>query len=151
MKDQRKYYYGGAQKCNRSNKDSTRFAKAFEVVACRNPKMSLANIVFKIMNGPGCFSFKTDLEFAVNLDAFRNKKCTNMVDLLMTFGFPKNLETKSRSADQNAAFAKMLKHVLKHNSNMAIGEILAEVVMGSHYCSYHKDADLIERIEGFES
>jgi hypothetical protein len=139
------------QKSRRTNKESTRFAEAFEAAACRNQKMSLANIVFKMMSGEGCFSFKTDLEFAVDLDAFNNEKPANMADLLLTFGFPKDLENKTRTFEQNAAFAKMLKHVLKHNPDLTIGEIRAYVVMGQSYCSYHKDEDLAERMEAFGS
>lgn len=138
---------GNKQKCRRSNKDSARFARAFEDAACRNPKVSLANIVFKVLDGEGCYSYKTDYEFAVDLDAFRNKKPSSSADLLLAYGFPKNREEKVRTMDQNAAFAKMLKHVLKHNSDATIGQILAEVVMGLHYCSFHHDEDLIKGME----
>ena len=144
MKDKK---FGMDQKCKRTNKDSARFAKAFEDAACRNSDMSLANIVFRVMSGEGCYTYKTDMEFAADLDAFRNKKPANIADLLLAYGFPKDREKKSRTMDQNSAFAKMLKHVLKHNSDATIGQILAEVVMGGHYCSYHKDEDLIRRME----
>jgi hypothetical protein len=101
------------------------------------------------MSGDGCFTYKTDLEFAIELDAFNNKKPSSMADLILAYGFPKDLENEARTPEQSAAFAKMLKHVLKRNPKMTIGEILADVVMGKHYCSYHKDKDLIERMEKF--
>ncbi len=135
------------KRIRRTNKDSARFAGAFEAAACRNSKMSLANIVVVIMDGEGCFTYKTDLEFAMDLDAFHSKRVTAMSDLLLAFGFSKELETKGRNMDQNAAFAKMLKRVLKHNPDMTIGEIFAEIVMGKNYCSYHRDEDLIRRLE----
>jgi hypothetical protein len=141
--------FGMDHKCRRTNKDSARFARAFEDASCRNPNMSLANIVFRVMDGEGGRSYKTDYEFAVDLDAFRNKKPSSVADLLLAYGFPKDREKKGRTMDQNAAFAKMLKHVLKHNSDATIGQILAEVVMGGHYCSYHKDEDLIRIMERF--
>ena len=137
---------GNKQKCRRSNKDSARFARAFKDASCRNSNVSLANIVFKAMNGEGCHSYKTDLDFAIELDAFCAKKPSSIADLLLAYGFPKNREEK-RTMDQNIAFAKMLKHALKHNSDASIGQILAKVVMGDHYCSYHKDEDLIRGVE----
>ena len=141
-----KKLYSG-HKCGRTNKDSVRFTRAFEDAACRNSDMSLANIVFKVMGGEGRYTYKTDMEFAVELNAFRKKNPPNIADLLSAYGFSKNREQKTRTMDQNAVFAKMLKYVLEHNSDVTIGQILAEVVMGVHYCSYHKDEDLIGRIE----
>ena len=69
MKDKK---FGMDQKCRRTNKDSARFAKAFENAACRNSNMSLANIVFRVMSGEGCYTYKTDMEFAADLDATEN-------------------------------------------------------------------------------
>ncbi len=146
MKNQRRNYYG-EQKCNRSNKDSARFAEAFENAACRNPKTSWANLIFWIMSGEGCFSYKTDLEFAMDLRAFHGEGQPSVGDLMLAFGFPKDMQNKIRTVDQNAKFAKMLKHALKHNPQLRIGEILGDVVMGKNYCSYHSDKDLIERME----
>ena len=139
------------QKGKRINEDSARFAKAFERAARCHPGVSLANIVFKVIHGDGCFTFMTDLEFIANLDALNNKTFKPDSELVMAFESNKNPGTKSRSAEQNAVFAKMLKRVLKHNPEMTIGEILAEVAMGSHYCSYHNDEDLIGKMERYGS
>ncbi|MCL5017215.1 MAG: hypothetical protein M1155_00915 [Patescibacteria group bacterium] len=136
------------QKGKRSDKDSIRFVNAFEAAANRNPKVSLANIVFRTMSGNGCFTFKKDIEFASELNSFNNEKPASLPDILSTFG---SSETKDRTVQQSAAFCKILEQVLRDNPNITIGEILAEVVMGGGYCSYHEDEDLIKRMEAFRS
>ena len=138
------------QKIRRSGADSGRFARAFAGAACRNPKTSLANIVFKTMSGDGCYTYKTDTEFAVELETFNNKKF-DLIGHLTTFGFVKDRKDKIRTSEESAVFAKAIEFVLKENPDLTIGEILAEVVMGGGYCSYHEDEDLIKKMESFGS
>jgi len=140
-----KYNRVGSRKRIRSNKDSARFAEAFENAACRHSNISMTNIVFKVMSGEGCLSYKTDLEFASDLDSFRKQQPpANAAELMLSFG-----SGKIRTVDQAFAIGKVLRRVLKHHPDMTIGTILGEVAMGKNYCSYHKDEDMIRMVERF--
>lgn len=140
-----KYSKIGSRKQIRSNKDSARFAEEFENAVCRHSKMSMANIAFKVMSGEGCHSNKTDLEFASDLDSFRKQRPSdNAAELTLSLG-----SGKPRTVDQAFAIGKVLRRVLKHYPDLTIGTILGEVAMGKNYCSYHKDEDLIRRVEQF--
>ncbi|MHB9019537.1 MAG: hypothetical protein ACYC3G_01515 [Minisyncoccota bacterium] len=136
------------QFCRRSNKDSARFAKAFEDLCCRQPKVSVANLIVKIMDPEGgIYSYRNDLEVGVELAALCNKTPPKMVDVVLAFSFPVNMELKGvRTYEQSVSFGKMLKHALKHNPTMTIGQVLAQIGKGAGYCSFHKDDDLIRRI-----
>ncbi|MDO8443195.1 MAG: hypothetical protein Q7S81_02995 [bacterium] len=140
-----KYNRIGSQKQIRSNKDSARFAEAFENAVIRHSKMSMANIAFKVMSGEGCLSYKTDLEFAGDLDSFRKHQSpANAAELALSFG-----SGKIRTVDQAFAIGKVLRRALKHHPDLTIGAVLGEVAMGKNYCSYHKDEDMIKMVERF--
>lgn len=145
MKDKR---IGTHQFCKRSNKDSARFAKAFEELCCRQAKVSVANLIVKIMDPEGgIYSYRNDLEVGVELASLCKKTPPKMADVIIEFSFPANMEMGgTRTYEQSVSFGKMLKHALKHNPTMTIGQVLAQIGKGSGYCSFHKDEDLIRRI-----